>query len=49
VGESVALIVAGRAATTLTVRDPVNVPALLLTARDDATVQEMRRVLEGSP
>ncbi|HEX3344383.1 MAG TPA: hypothetical protein VHS09_07405, partial [Polyangiaceae bacterium] len=41
VGTRVAVIVAGRAAMTMTVRDPVSVPALLLTARDDATVREL--------
>ena len=47
VGEKVALVVGGRSASTLTVRDPVDVPVLLLTGRDDATVQEMERRLEA--
>lgn len=45
VGEQVALIVAGRAAMTLTMRDRVDAPALLLTAHDDATVRDMQRRL----
>ncbi|HEY3816280.1 MAG TPA: hypothetical protein VGL81_03865 [Polyangiaceae bacterium] len=44
-GEQVALIVAGRAAMTLTMRDRVDAPALLLTAHDDATVRDMQRRL----
>jgi hypothetical protein len=45
VGERVALLVGGRAAMTMTVRDPVTTPALLLTARDDATVHELEKRL----
>jgi hypothetical protein len=46
-GERVAFVVGGRAAATLTVRDPVVGGSLLLTAHDDADVIEMQRRLVG--
>jgi hypothetical protein len=45
VGDRVAFVVGGRAATTLTVRDSVVGASLLLTATNDADVLEMQRRL----
>lgn len=50
VGERVAFLVGGREAMAPTVRDPITVPSILLTARDDASLEEMRRALgQGAP
>jgi hypothetical protein len=48
VGDRVAFVVGGRAAATLTVRDPVVGASLLLTAPNDADVLEMQRRLVGN-
>jgi hypothetical protein len=47
VGRRVEIVVAGNTVATLTVRDPVDVPSLLLTATDDASVRRMTADLEG--
>jgi hypothetical protein len=47
VGDHVEIVVAGRTVATLVVRDPVDVPSLLLTGRDDDEVRRMQRDLEG--
>jgi hypothetical protein len=48
VGDRVAFVVGGRAAATLTVRDPVTGGSVLLTATNDADVLEMQRRLVGN-
>jgi hypothetical protein len=45
VGERIATVVDGREAMTLTLRDPIDAATLLLTARNDADVDDMRRRL----
>jgi hypothetical protein len=47
VGDHVDIEVGGKTVATLVVRDPVDVPALLLTSKDDADVREMERELGG--
>jgi hypothetical protein len=45
VGERVEIVVAGRSVATLVIRDPVQVPSLLLTAPSDDEVRQMQRDL----
>ena len=45
VGERIAIRVAGREVALVTLRDPIEGATLLLTGRDDAEVDEMRRGL----
>jgi hypothetical protein len=49
VGERIVTVVGGHEAMTLTLRDPIDATSLLLTSRNDADVDEMRRRLtEGA-
>ncbi len=47
VGEHVEIVVAGQTVASPVVRDPIDVPALLLTGRSDDDVRQMQRQLEG--
>jgi hypothetical protein len=47
VGEHVEIVVAGRTVASPVIRDPIDVPALLLTGHSDDDVRQMQRQLEA--
>lgn len=47
VGEHVEIVVAGQTVAAPVIRDPIDVPALLLTGHDDDDVRQMQRKLEA--